>query len=583
MIYQPRRRGASAVLALSFAAALSALVPAGAAASSLQFNDELESLSTDRAPGTTAYGSFLAGLIAEDWGDYAAAADFLTEALEHDPQHLGLLQQTFTLNAAEGRMERALELAHRLRDSGNQDVAALLFLAGEALERDAPGEARELLAEMPEAGLASLTRPLLDAWLAVAEGEGEEALEQLETLEEEPGLGALVALHRMLMFDVLGRQQEAVAAAHWIVEQAAQPSLRLVWHIGNLLERAGRVEEARELYDSFEGRNPESLMLEETRRRFEAGTLPAPLVPDARRGFAEALFDFASLMAQEQASVPALVHVQLALHLAPDLLTARILLGEILQYQQRHAAAVTLYETIPPDSPFAWNAGLRIAEELERSGRLEEAADKLRELAAQRPERYEPLYRLGNLLRNQEDFEQAAEAYAEAIARAGEATQQHWVLYYFRGIAHERTDRWSEAEADFRLALELEPDQPYVLNYLAYSWIEQERNLEEAEEMLLRAVEREPEDGHIVDSLGWLYYRQGRYPEAVEQLERSVELQPQDPVINDHLGDAYWRMGRKREAVIQWRRALSLDPEEDVVPVIERKLHEGLSDDAEPI
>ena len=128
----------------------------------------------------------------------------------------------------------------------------------------------------------------------------------------------------------------------------------------------------------------------------------------------------------------------------------------------------------------------------------------------------------------------------------------------------------------------MEPDQPFVLNYLAYSWIEQHRNLEEAEEMLVRAVEREPDDGHINDSLGWLYYRLGEYQKAVEHLERAVELQPLDPVINDHLGDAYWRVNRQREAVVQWRRALSLDPEEDEIPVIERKIEEGLTDAPTP-
>lgn len=533
--------------------------------------------------GDSGYGSFLAGLVAESRGDYGAAADFLMEALARDPDHLGLLLQTFTLNAAEGRMSRAFALAHRLRERGTNDTGALLLLAGEALAQGEPARARRLLADQPEAGLASLTRPLLDGWLAAAEGEEEEALALIAALAEEPGLEALVALHRTLLLDVLGRREEAIAAAEALLQRGDQPSLRIVWQIGNLLERAGRAEEAERLYAEFDAHNPDNLMLEATRARFGAGIEPSPMVPDARAGFAQALFDFASLMAQERVSIPAQVHARLALHLMPELMTARVLIGEILQYQQRHAAAVELYRSIPATSPYAWNAGLRIAEELERLERWEDAAEELRALAEQRPERYEPLYRLGNLLRSREDFEGAAEAYAGALRRAGETTRQHWVLYYFRGIAYERSDRWEAAEADFLRALELEPDQPYVLNYLAYSWVEQKRNLEEAEDMLLRAVAREPNDGHIVDSLGWVYYRLGRYEEAVEQLERAVELRPQDSVINDHLGDAYWRSGRTREAVVQWRRALSLEPEEPEIPVIERKLREGLPPPGEPI
>lgn len=578
MTTSPWRLGACLLLGL-----LAAGLAAPAADAGTQTNGTGQLPIRSPGGGDSGYGSFLAGLAAERGGDYAAAADFLIEALARDPEQPELLLQAFTLTAAEGRMSRALALAGRLREKGILDTGALLLLAGDALARAEPEQARALLAAQPETGLVSLTRPLLGAWLAAAEGEGEEALERLALLELEAGLGALAELHRMLLLDVLGRRADALAAAEALLRRGERPSLRIVWHVGNLLEREGQMERAEALYDEFEAANPDSLMLEGVRARLAAGITPAPLVPDARNGFAQALFDFASLMAQEQASIPALVHARLALHLVPDLLTARVLVGEILQYQQRHTAAIELYEAIPEDSPFAWNAGLRIAEELERLERHEEAAARLRSLAEQRPERHEPPYRLGNLLRSQERFAEAAEAYGEAIARIGETTRQHWVLYYFRGIAHERSDRWEEAEPDFLRALELEPDQPYVLNYLAYSWVEQERNLEEAEEMLLRAVAREPDDGHIVDSLGWVYYRLGRYEEAVEQLERAVELRPQDPVINDHLGDAYWRSGREREAVVQWRRALSLDPEEKEIPVIERKLREGMPPPGERI
>lgn len=523
----------------------------------------------------SVFGSFLAGVIAEKRGDFAAAADFLIHTLSADPENAGLLAQAFMLNAAEGRISTAYALAERLQELERSDVASLLLLAAQALEEGNPKKARELLADQPPSGLVEITRPLLDAWLAVAEGKGDEAIALLEELEEEPGLLPLLTLHRVLMLDVLGRQDEAVAIATSFLEANENLSLRLVWHLGNLLEWAGQEERAAGLYESFHERNPDNRFLAEELALGLSDERPK-LVPHAQRGFAEALFDFASLMAQEQAPIPALIHARLALHLAPELDTARILIGEILQYQGRREAAIEIYETLPEDSPFAWSAGLRVAEELERLERYDEAAARLRQLADQRPDRYEPLYRLGNLLRIQEKFEEAAVVYSEALEVAGEARRQHWILYYFRAVSYERSDQWELAEPDFMRALELEADQPYVLNYLAYSWIEQKRNFEKAEEMLLRAVEREPEDGHIIDSLGWLYYRLGDFENAVLHLERAVELQPQDPVINDHLGDAYWRMDRRREAIVQWRRALSLNPEEKEIPIIERKLEEGL-------
>jgi tetratricopeptide (TPR) repeat protein len=128
-------------------------------------------------------------------------------------------------------------------------------------------------------------------------------------------------------------------------------------------------------------------------------------------------------------------------------------------------------------------------------------------------------------------------------------------------------------------ALELYPEQPHVLNYLGYSWIDQGVHLDDGMSMIKRSVEQRPDDGYIVDSLGWAYYRLGNYDEAVKNLERAVELKPEDPTINDHLGDAYWRVGRGLEARFQWSHARDLKPEPEDLAKIEQKLKTGLPDD----
>ena len=187
---------------------------------------------------------------------------------------------------------------------------------------------------------------------------------------------------------------------------------------------------------------------------------------------------------------------------------------------------------------------------------------------------------MGDLLRGKDRFAEAEAAYTRAIQRLPKVERSDWRLLYARGITYERTKRWPQAEADLLKALELEPDQPFVLNYLGYSWVDQGLNLDRAKAMLHRAVELRPDDGFIVDSLGWAYYRLGESDKAVTYLERAVELEPGDPVLNDHLGDVYWRVGRQREARFQWQRALTFKPEPDAVAAIQAKLANGLGPQA---
>jgi len=162
----------------------------------------------------------------------------------------------------------------------------------------------------------------------------------------------------------------------------------------------------------------------------------------------------------------------------------------------------------------------------------------------------------------------------------GTPDRSYWTLFYFRGICFERSKQWPKAEADFKKALELFPEQPMVLNYLGYSWVDKGINLDEAFKMLGRAVDPRATDGYIVDSLGWAHYKLGHYSEAVQELEKAIELKPADPVVNDHLGDAYWRVNRKIEAHFQWNHARDMDPEPEDKPNILKKIESGLPDDA---
>jgi tetratricopeptide (TPR) repeat protein len=197
-------------------------------------------------------------------------------------------------------------------------------------------------------------------------------------------------------------------------------------------------------------------------------------------------------------------------------------------------------------------------------------------------DKLEILDALGNIMRARKRYAEAIPYYDQALSLVPKPERRHWIYYYARGTSYERIKNWDAAEADLEKALALYPDQPLILNYLGYSWVDQGRRLKEGMAHIEKAVMLKPDDGYIVDSLGWAHYMQGNFKEAVRYLERAVELKPDDPVLNDHLGDALWRVGREREARFQWDQALTLKPEPDDEAKIKKKLDTGLTEFEHP-
>jgi tetratricopeptide (TPR) repeat protein len=312
--------------------------------------------------------------------------------------------------------------------------------------------------------------------------------------------------------------------------------------------------------------------------RPSAGTLPR-LVDSAQSGGAEALYQIGSSIGRRGGEDLALVYLQLALYLEPNHAMALLSLADLYESLKKPDLAIAVYDRIPASSPLHRNAEIQIASDLDALDRTDEAKKRLEQLIAEHPKDNEAIIALGNILRGRKDFSACADVYSKAIANIPTPEKSNWVLFYYRGICYERSHQWPAAEADLKKALVLFPDQPLVLNYLGYSWIDQGTNLDEGMSMIRRAVEQRPDDGYIVDSLGWANFRIHNYDEAVKDLERAIELKPEDPTINDHLGDAYWRVGRVLEARFQWSHAKDAKPDPEDLPKIEEKLRVGLPND----
>lgn len=520
----------------------------------------------------SALSSFLAGRLAHQGGDTRAAAEYYAQALKHDPDNVELLQRAFTLMVAEGRIDDAVPLGQRLL-SYDADAPIPLMMVGVAEARQglyAQAEAR--FAALPKRGVNVFLAPLLSAWCRVGEGRTDAAIALLEPLAATKGLEPLHAFHAGLINDLAGRAD--AAEGHYKVALSSALAIRTIEAAGSFYQRNGRSEQARALYDQYEAEHPET-MLFDGRSLLKAGGGVPRAVPDAKAGLAQALFDAASMMRQGNVLDLALVLSRLTLALDPDFTLARMTVGDILSSQERLADANAVYGGIDPASAAHDYGRLRVAVNLDEMGDTDDALKLLDAIAQSRPEGVDALVTKGDVLRKHERFGDAARAYEAAFSRIGKIQERHWLLHFSRGIAYERSKQWPKAEADFQKALELKPDQPDVLNYLGYSWVDRGMRLEEGRKMIEKAVELRPKDGAIVDSLGWALYRMGDFQGAVKQLERAVELRPEDPTINDHLGDAYWQVGRADEASFQWQRALTLDPEPEQMDSLNEKVRTG--------
>jgi len=522
-------------------------------------------------------GAYLAGRHAQETRDYAAAVTWFEDALKSDPASPELISRTFLMEASEGRFERARLLAQQELTLDSTDAVAELILLIDRIKAGDKAGALARAEALPGDGVHRYLGPLALGWTRMAVGDLAGADEALRRLDKFNGFAPLEYYQLGLLYDFAGQPDRAEENFKKTLEVTGQLNWRLTDAMANFYERHGRADEAEALYQRFIKDNAGSELAESVLTRKRAELPPPPLINSAEDGLAEALFDLASVVNQPESIDLALLYSRCALQVRPHLPLAQLLLSDVLSAQNKPEEGLAILAEIPPSSPYSWSARLRVAADLEMLDRTEEAIGQLKQMSAESPSRAGAEMQLGDLLRGKKRFAEAVEAYDEAIKRLGAAGMpERWSLYYSRGIALERSGQWKPSEADLLHALELKPEQPLVLNYLGYSWIDRGENLERGLKMIEKAVELRPEDGYIVDSLGWAHYRLGDYSSAVEYLEKAIELVPEDPTINDHLGDAYWQSGRPSEARFQWRRALQFGPEADEVKPIEAKLDRGL-------
>ena len=538
---------------------------------------EARAAKSEAGGAKTTTGSYLAAFHAEYIGDSAAAADFLGRVLAADADNAAVRRRAFIHLVSGGRVEQAVPLAEKIKSGGRTAALATITLSIAAARAGDMDTADALLASPLPGNFGEVIAPMLRAWIRQGLSDTEGAIEMLAPLDEDQGLKVFRNIQAALIFDLSGQSEKAETAYARAMVAGESPALRLIEAYVSFLARAGKFDEAQAILDAVPADQRVAISYVAAKGNLDRGRDARRFVGSANEGLAQALFEVAVELRGENAPNIALFLGQLAVYVDPDLAIGHVLIAEILDDQGQVEAAVDSYHRVSDDSPLGWQVRVRRAELLSDLDKSDEAIALLEAMAAERTDQADPLIRMGHILRDEERFDEAVLAYDRAAARIPDLQPRHWFLLYTRGIALERSKDWPRAEEDFLKALEFKPDQPFVLNYLGYSWVDQGVHLGRAREMIERAVELRPRDGYIVDSLGWALYRIGDFEGAVGHLERAVELRPEDPVINDHLGDAYWRVGRLREARFQWTRSLSLEPADDQIDLIRGKLRDGLA------
>ena len=534
----------------------------------------------------TASGSYLIAQHAQYANDWESASIHINKFIGENPSisrdYRDLLEKrAMVLNLGAGKIDGAHYYAKNLSEEEKNPLSVLVSTLPHIRKNDFK-KAQESIDSMSSGGMADLIKPIIKNWMVFGQEETPKIVKNLS------GQGLY---HLILGADYSGDRDYLKKVIDVKFTRTGLNAQSLI-DIADIMVRNGYSGRALSLYQDIQSKKPDHKELNVKISLLESGDdLPQSdlfkKIKNPEKGAAMAILDVGMLLFREQSLDSARIFAHLALNLDPELEDANLLLAYVAAQYEQYDEAIAFFKTITEnDFERFVQAQMQVSELQEYAGRSEEALKTL-EKVARLEDSIELQMQIGDLARSHDDYKRALKAYNAAFDMIGDDTpEEYWGLYYSRGIIYERLNDWDKAEQDLQQALTFEPNHPYVLNYLGYSWADQGKNLDDALSMISKAVSLRPDDGYIVDSLGWVYFKLGEYNRAVDPLENAVELLPEDPTVNDHLGDAYWKVGRKHEARFQWSRALSFaenapdsltDTEaQDLLGQLEKKLKAGL-------
>ena len=528
-------------------------------------------------------GSFLAARTADVDHDLDMATKLYRTALEFQPDNVDVKQRLMITLLMNGDFDEGVKIAQDLKTDSSVERITTIARAAEAIRKREYRHAQKILNYEGPNDLDRLMNGLLLGWAKAGEGKPKEAVAGIQAMEGPAWFGIFKAYHQGAIALAAGDKSTARSKLNDAVLDreggAAAPDtfMRAVVALAKLEARDGNRQKALNAVSVGENFINNYAPLKALRKSIEDGKPQEQQVRSAAQGASAVLFSIGAALNRDGAEDIVSLYLQIAKALDPESADILVMLGGIAENLKKPERAIALYKSVPENSPMRRLSEMQLGLTLASIGKVDEAKTHLKALIELDPKDVRSYLAYGSVLSDAKDYKEMGLVYDRAVEAIGPVPQRgDWTVFFQRGIAYERQKIWEKAEPSFKKALELNPDQPQVLNYLGYSWVDMNINLEEGLDMIRKAVELKPDDGYIVDSLGWAYFRMNRFDDAVTELERAAELMAGDPTINDHLGDAYWRVGRKLEAVFQWNQTLALKPEEAEIPKIKEKIENGL-------
>lgn len=538
--------------------------------------------------------AYVQGRLAMADDELGVAAERFDRALKSDADE-GLRRRALDVAILGGDMKSAVKLANRITLAAESapgeglpdSIVALTRAAGAAAARDwrAYDAARIAFAAPGRGGESGIVlSALLEAYGLMARGDVSGALAIVEADDSKGISGSYMAEHRAHLLALAKRwPQAADAYATLVAAEGANVSRLRIAAAAAALEAASTDPKYRARAIVTLGGGPErDPQLVEARAQLAAdpqmsGRKLGSLPQKASDGLALLFLRVGADLARERANGPALSFARLATLAEPGMVDSWLVTADTLVRADKPDLALAALDNVPQGPGNQVLVDTRRASILANEGKIDEARAILLRLTARPGATVDDWSRLADVERRSENYPAAAKYYGNALALVPEtAPGGQAQLYFMRGAVHEVGGNWPEAEADLRKAVELQPENPVILNYLGYSLLDRRVKLDEARDLIARAYKAAPDNGAIIDSMGWAEYARGNYAQAVQLLEQARAAEPSDPTVADHLGDALWMTGRKIEARHAWNSAVALSPEPKLAAVLSKKLDFGL-------